>query len=92
MTFPRKIKDPQAVLNYDWDWRPWLAPDDTLTDATFTAPPGLTIQSSSFLTGGVATVWLADGEPRTDYVVTCEITTAAGLIDNRSVTIACKEQ
>lgn len=92
MTFPRKIKDPGAVLNYDWDWRPWLDTGDTLTDASFTAATGLTVQSSSFLSGGVATVWLTGGAAGGDYVVRCEITTAAGLTDNRSITIACKEQ
>lgn len=28
------IKDPNAVLDYQWDWSAWLPDDDTIASAT----------------------------------------------------------
>jgi hypothetical protein len=45
-------KDPDAVLDYVWDWGLWLDPGDTIVDHTVTADPGITVASSITTVGG----------------------------------------
>lgn len=76
-------KDPQAVLDYVWDWSAWLG-SDVITDHTVTAPEGITVDSSSH-TDTAVTAWISGGSHRRSYVVTCHITTLGGRADDRSV-------
>ena len=34
------IKDPDAVLDYQWNWATWLPTGDTIASATVTAETG----------------------------------------------------
>lgn len=75
-------KDPDAVLDYVWDWSSWLA-GDTITSHTVTAADGITVDSSTVADGAV-TVWLSGGVARTTYEVACRINTAGGRTDERT--------
>jgi len=77
------IKDPNAKLDYGWDWSEWLN-GDNIVSSTFTASsPDINIVSStnsSFDT----TVWLSGGVVGQKYTITNHIVTAAGREDDRS--------
>ena len=85
-------KDPQAVLDYSWDWAAWLAAvSDTISSISIAADTGLSVASSAFV-GGVVTAWLSGGTAGTTYRVVCHITTAGGRQDERSVFIKVVER
>lgn len=75
-------KDPDAVLDYVWDWSSWLG-DDTITSHTITPADGLTVATSAAAAGRV-TVWLSGGTARQTYEVACRIVTAGGRTDERT--------
>lgn len=87
-------KDPGATLDYSIDWSSWLPSGDTIDTATWTATTGLTVESSPApsLAAGVATVWLSGGTAGTRYTATCQVTTTAGRIDERSIAIVVKDR
>lgn len=80
------LKDGDAVLDYQFDWSPWLADSETITDHTLTVDDGLTLDSSS-VTDTTVTAWLSGGDVRNTYKVACLITTSAGRTDERTMTI-----
>lgn len=95
-----KIKDPDAKLDYPFDWRPksngngdsdWLAPDEEIVSYVITADEGITIISDS-QNNGIVTVWLSGGEMGKWYDVACKITTSAGRTDKRTVHIGAVER
>lgn len=81
----RIIKDPDATLPYAWDWSPWLGAD-TIATATVLPVDGLTVGPVSH-TDGIVSVWLSGGVAGQTYAVTCRVTTAAGLVDDRTITV-----
>lgn len=89
-------KDPADVLDYGLDWSDQLAlvsPTDSISNATWTVPAGLTV-GAQFVAGGVATIWLSGGTAGangTDYTITCRIVTAGGRTLERSVKLLVKE-
>lgn len=85
-SFPTYVKDPEAVLDYPFDWSSWLKPGETITTSTFTVSAGLALDSSSN-TLSSATAWLSGGAAGTPYQVTNHIVTSAGRADDRSITI-----
>lgn len=85
------IKDPDAVLDYQWDWATWLPAGDTITSATVTAETGLTVSSKTNTTTAV-TSWLSGGIVGESYNVTCRVVTADGRTDDRTITIIVQEQ
>jgi hypothetical protein len=87
-------KDPDAVLDYAWDWSAWLAEDETITDKTVSVEPsGLTIDSS-IISGGSVIAWLSGGDVDTDYAVTCHIETSNTPVreDDRTLTIQVRQR
>jgi hypothetical protein len=94
LTYP---KDPQATAKIGWDWTAWLAgdatldtPDDILAH-TVTVPAGLTLVSSS-ATAKIVTAFVSGGTAGTNYDVVCRVTTAQGLVDERTYRVAVGEQ
>ncbi len=85
------IKDPDAVLDYQWDWTAWLPDDDTIASATVTADTGLTVDSSTD-TATTVTAWLSGGTAGQSYGVTCHVVTADGREDDRTITILVRQQ
>ena len=90
MSIATFVKDPNAVLDYQLDWTPWLA-TDTITASVWTLPSGLTQQSASNTTT-TATIWLSGGTAGVKYPVTNRVTTAGGRVDDRTITISVKER
>lgn len=84
-------KDPDAVLDWVWDWSDWLAPGETISVSDFTVSAGLDLDSDSN-TLASATAWLSGGVPGTPYLVANRITTSAGRTDERSITIRVKNR
>jgi hypothetical protein len=92
MAFQTFTKDPNATLDYVWDWSKWLTPlSDTISAVTFTAETGLTVGTTSH-TGTTATVWLSGGTADTSYNVVCHITTTGGRTNDRTATVKIAEQ
>lgn len=85
------VKDPDAVLDYTWDWSAWLASGETITSADVTVPTGIVKNSDSHTTTTV-TAWLSGGTDGTGYRVTCRVTTSQGRTDDRSITISCHQR
>lgn len=97
---PTLVKDPDAVLDYVFDWKAntngsdtsvadWLASGETISSYTVTVSAGLTKDSDSQASGKV-TVWLSGGTNGSDYTMACKITTSAGRIDERTVKVAVR--
>lgn len=85
------IKDPDAVLDYAFDWSDWLATGETISSHTITAETGITKDSDSE-SSGVVTVWLSGGTAGNEYDVACEIVTSASRTDERTIIIRCQNR
>ena len=79
-------KDPQAVLDFEFDWSNWLQSGETISSHDITVPTGITLASDAE-SGGIVTVWLSGGTDGTNYIVACEITTSSARTDERSMRI-----
>lgn len=96
---PTIDKDPNAVLDYVWDWAAWLAVvGDAIASHTITINDGvastLTLVTSTN-TVGTVTAWLSGGTVGEKVKVTCRITTSNSpnaRVDDRSVFIKIKER
>jgi len=84
---PSFIKDPQAVLDFNWDWSAWLGEGETITDTNVTPDAGLTVNSSR-INGDVVSAWLAGGAVGASYSVACTISTSAGRTETRRIQIS----
>lgn len=79
-------KDPDAVLDYIFDWTDWLSPNEEITTSTMLVSAGLVIDTSSH-GNYTATAWVSGGTAGRPYLLTNRITTNQGRTDDRSVTI-----
>ena len=80
------IKDPAALLDYSWDWSSWLTEvDDTISSATVAVPDGLTAVGSPVVGDATVTQRVSGGTVDDAYAMVCQITTAGGLIDERTI-------
>ena len=79
-------KDPDATLDYVFDWSGWLEAGETISSHTVTVDTGLTKDSDSE-SSGVVTAWLSGGTAGDKYNVACEITTSLGRTDERTIEI-----
>jgi len=88
-------KDPEAVLDYAFNWVDWLdtstTPNESIIAHTVTVPTGLTLESST-AASGIVTAWISGGTAETTYRVECLITTSAGRTDERSLWITVQER
>jgi hypothetical protein len=85
------IKDPNAVLDYQWDWSLWLHAAETISSVTVTPAPGIVVDSHSN-TNSTVTVWLSGGTDGNGYSVVCSITTNQGRTDDRTIYIVCQSR
>lgn len=89
---PVMDKDPDAVLDYSFDWAPWLMPlGDDIVSHQFLAEGGLVIDSSAN-DATTATAWVSGGTVGQIARLTCRITTADGRTDDRSVFLKILER
>jgi hypothetical protein len=91
MTEKVLFKDPDAILDYVFDWTDWLEVGETISSQTITVAAGLTKDSDSE-SSGIVTIWLSGGTADTDYIVACKIVTNLSRTDERSISIHCLER
>lgn len=81
-------KDPDATLDWIFDWNEWLGDFETIVSSSFFVDPGIVITQSGN-TQKTATVWLSGGTEGLVYKITCRVTTSEGRTDDRSFTLRC---
>ena len=96
------LKDPDAVLDYKFDWRAltngsgdsdWLGAAETISSHIIDADTGITVDSSALSDINTSvTAWLSGGTVGIDYAVRCEIVTSAARTDERTMTIQVRER
>ena len=85
-------KDPDAVLDYAFDWNTnWLQGGEIITSYEITVETGL-VKDNDSEADGVVTIWLSGGTAGASYIVSCRITTDLGRTDERSIEINCNER
>lgn len=84
-------KDPDAVLDFSFDWSDWLADGETISTYVVTVADGLT-KDSDAQASGVVTHWLSGGTVGTNYSVACKVTTNQGRTDERTDTICIRQR
>jgi hypothetical protein len=82
-------KDPNAVLDYSWNWGTWLG-SDTIASYVIEVD-GVTLDSDSRATA-VITAWLSGGTAGETATATCRVTTAAGRTDDRTLYLDVDER
>lgn len=90
MSIKTFIKDPDATLDYTGKWAAWLKGDTILT-STWDVPTGITLVSESH-TSTETLAWFSGGTEGAKYLIRNRITTAAGRIEDRTITIVIKER
>lgn len=85
-------KDPDATLDYAFDWTPWLDEAEEITDQVVTVPAGLTIAQAAVVNAGVVTVWLSGGDAGEVYAVACRVTTDQGRTDERTYYLEVRDR
>lgn len=84
---PTIPKDPDAILDYGWDFSDLIDPSDPITNASFpTVTGGITIDSGSVvITNNVVYAFVHGGTPGETASGTCRYVTAAGRSDDRTL-------
>ncbi len=79
--------DPDARLDYTWDWTAWLTEGETITSAEILPTDGLATDDTGHDDTTVTTWVTTSLEAGKSGGVTCRITTSAGRIDDRTITL-----
>jgi hypothetical protein len=87
------IKDPNATLDFGFDWSQWLDESETIVGFTITTSPcGIINEYDTSTTAGSVIVWLSSGSIGQRYSVACLIETSASRIDERTIKIDVKDR
>jgi molybdopterin biosynthesis enzyme MoaB len=96
------IQDPDATLDYRWDYRAltngtgrtdWLEVGETIASYEVLPDAGLVVESDETVdTASAVVVWLSGGTAGADYDVTVRVTTTAGRVDDRTITLMIRER
>lgn len=78
-------KDPNAILDYIFDWSDWLDENETINSHQILVECGSVVVDSNERDGAQITVWLSGGNEQETARVVCRITTSAGRVDDRSL-------
>jgi hypothetical protein len=84
-------KDPSALLDYILDWAGSFPSGDSLSSSVVTADAGITVESQT-VSGLKHTVWLSGGTVGSSYLVVCEVTSAGGRRDQRTLRITVADR
>ena len=83
--------DPDAVLDYAFNWTRWLADAETIDAHSVTVVNGEATIGSATREGGIVTVFISDAaEPLVR--ITCRITTSQGRTDDRTITLRVRNR
>jgi hypothetical protein len=83
----RKLKTPDEVLDFTFDFTNLLTGDDTLSSFSLTTEAGITVNSSSNTTS-VVTIWVSGGTLGEQYNIVCHGVTGNGRHGDVEGTIA----
>jgi len=87
------VKDPDATLDYSFDWGPWLGIDTITASSWAIDKSGLSIIPASETFDDTTTrAFLTGGALNERYVITNQITTNGSRTDERSVEIHIKNR
>lgn len=90
-------KDPDALLDYKFNWQDWLNTGDTIIEATafpggsYTNPGDIRVAANSVSASVSHVVWLSAGNVGEEYIITSRITTAQGRRNDQSLTVSIEE-
>jgi len=85
------FKDPDAILDYKFDWSSWLSTGETISTYTVTPASGITNTTSTSSSASV-TAWISGGTANSVYPVSCLIVTDSSRTDERSINIHVRER
>ena len=88
------IKDPDATLDYAFDWGPWLD-GDVIENSVWTADAGITIVPASDSISAdqtITTVFISGGTAGQNYNLKNTVTTQAARTDERTVAIKVRNR
>lgn len=85
------IKDPNATLDFGFNWSEWLEGNESIYSYVITAASGITKVSDTNTTGSVI-VWLSSGSPGVRYSIACRITTTGSRVDERTIKIDVRDR
>lgn len=93
MTTMSLIHDPQARLDYEWDWSNWLADGETILNHLVTVtPPDEMLIDTDTATSETVTAWVHGGVLGRSYQLTCHIVTTDGREDDRKFVLSVKNR
>lgn len=86
-------KDPNAILDYSWDWTAWLSAlnGDTISSATVSVTGGLTVGTVGH-DATFVTAWLSSGTVGVRATATCRIVTVGGRTEDRTIYLYIRER
>ena len=84
-------KDPDAVLDYTFDWSDWLAEGETILTHEAVIEDGDAVIDSTSQTASIVVVWLSGGTLGTNTHIRCRVTTTDGRIDDRTIVVLIRE-
>lgn len=87
------IKDPNAVLDYSFDWSDWLNEFEEINTSTWLNPDNITINTSA-KTATSSVVWVSGGTAGKTYRLTNRIVTTSNptRTDDRTLLIEVKDR
>lgn len=85
------LQDPQAVLDYPFDWSVELG-DDPIQTSQFTADSGIMVESDAILDSSHTVVWLSGGTRNKRYAVTNHVLTTSGREEDWTIYVLVKER
>jgi len=86
------IKDPNATLDFGFDWSQWLGDDEAIIDYAVNVSPCGIVNDFNTNTAGSVIVWLSSGSVGQRYSVACLITTSGSRIDERTIKIDVRDR
>lgn len=85
------VIDPDAVLDFQFDWSEWLSDGEIITAHTVTTGDTITVDSSTH-TDTTVTAWVSGGSDKSSATLTCHVLTTAGRQDDRSIRLLIRQR
>jgi hypothetical protein len=85
-------KDPDATLDFKFDWSLWLADEEIITSIDTEKVGDVAIEDTTTFDDTSVTVWVSGGSTGQYTTVTARVTTNQGRIDDRSIRLIIKER
>lgn len=90
---PTITKDPNATLDYTLDLSAWLSEIvDTLDSVVTVNVIGVTVESTTIVSGNKIVAWISGGIVNSPASVTFRFTTVGGRTDDRTLAFTMKER